>query len=114
MKTLRDALLATTVQESDIRCSLALDVDETHEKKAPQTRDSLIGYIRVLEDDFLEAAQDTYNLTVSQLRIKNPMMVLVTEGTGPHHQVVDGQVVSPHLEEGNGVEDPPSLDLQMV
>lgn len=114
VKTLRDVLLGFVGQESVLRHSLAPAADETDEKKTLQTWASLIVHIRVLKDDRMETAQDTYNSTVSQLKIKNPTVELVTEGTEPFHRVIDGQVMASHLRDGSGAEESTSPDEQMV
>ncbi|XP_058783577.1 uncharacterized protein LOC131658282 [Vicia villosa] len=86
-------------QEASLRHSQAPAEDESKEEKALLTRADLIQYIRVLGSDCVATAEDTYHSTVAQLKLKNPGVELVIEGTGPYHRVEGDQIVSPAFEE---------------
>lgn len=76
---------SSTVKEAALRRSLAHAEDETDEEKTLQTREDLINYIPVLGDDCFATSQDTYDSTIAQMKLKNPGVELVTEGTSHLH-----------------------------
>ncbi|XP_058775553.1 uncharacterized protein LOC131649814 [Vicia villosa] len=94
-RTLYGTMLSSSVREASLRRSQAPAEDESEEEKALLTRADLIQYIRVLGSDCVAAAEDTFHSTVAQLKLKNPGVELVTEGTGPYHRVEGDQIVSP-------------------
>ncbi|XP_058741879.1 uncharacterized protein LOC131614286 [Vicia villosa] len=98
-RTLYRAMMSSSVKEASLRQSQAPAEDDTEEERALLTRADLIQYIRVLGGDCVAAAEDTYNSTVAQLKLKNPGVELVTEGTGPYHRVEGDQIVSPNFGE---------------
>ena len=71
--------------------------DESMEEQALLSRVDLIGRIRVLEEDIVEALSYGFNLAVQQVQAVNPGLELVTSGIGPFHRVVDGKIVSPEV-----------------
>ncbi|XP_058767921.1 uncharacterized protein LOC131641640 [Vicia villosa] len=96
-RTLYGAMLSSSVKEVSLRRSPAPAEDETEEERALLTRADLIQYIRVLGGDCVAAAEDTYNSTVAQLKLKNPGVELVTAGTGPYHRLEGDHIVSPNF-----------------
>ncbi|XP_058785349.1 uncharacterized protein LOC131660187 [Vicia villosa] len=84
---------------ASLRHSQAPAEDETEEERALLTRADSIQYIRVLGGDSVVATEDTYNSTVAQLKLKNPGVELVTEGTVPYHRVEGDQIISLDFEE---------------
>ncbi|XP_058782842.1 uncharacterized protein LOC131657462 [Vicia villosa] len=98
-RNLYGVMMSSSVKEASLRRYQAPAEDETDEEKALLTRADLIQYIRVLGGDCVAAAEDTYNSTVAQLKLKNPEVELVSEGTGPYHRVDGDQIVSPDFGE---------------
>lgn len=76
--TLYGVMQSATVKDIALRRSLAPAEDERDEDKVLLTQVDLVGYIRVLGDDCLATGHDTYDSTISQLRIINPRVEQVT------------------------------------
>ena len=56
------------------------------------SRAELIARIRVLEQDVVDTLSYGFNATVEKLRILNPGVEFVVEGTWPFNQVIDGKI----------------------
>lgn len=62
----------------------------------------------------MDTAQDIYDSTVVQLKIVNPGVEFVTEGTMRLHRVADGRIVAPDLSDGSGREKSSAKDDQSM
>lgn len=105
VRTLYETIQVVALREAVIHRSMASAEHETDEEKSLKTRVELIGHIRVLEDDCFATAQETYHSIITQLRIANPGVKLVTMQIGNLHQIVDGKIVAPNLWDGNREEE---------
>lgn len=105
IRTLYGLTLCSAVREVALKRSMAPVEDEIDGERALQAWVDLVNNIRVLGDDFLATAQDTYDSTISQQKLNNLGVELVTEGTGPLHWVEDGRIVSPDVGDRRGAEE---------
>ena len=59
------------------------------------TKVDLIAGLCVLEQDVVDILGYSFNTVVKQLKILNPGVEIVVEGTGPFNQVVGGKILYP-------------------
>lgn len=69
--------------------------DDTEEEKTISTRAHLISRVRELVHDCLDTLGARFKAAVEQLKVVNPEVDLVTMGTNPLFNLVDGEIVIP-------------------
>ena len=83
---------------AELEAVIAPAEEENEDEMRLKTRAELIARIRSLGADCIAAVNFGFDAAVEQLQVVNPELQLVTDGIGPLHQIVDGQVVPPEFE----------------
>jgi hypothetical protein len=84
-------------EKEDLISAMKPTADETEATNAFSSRGELVKEILALRQDTIEAASYAFTNAVEQLKIANPGVELVTEGTGMLYQVKDGRIVVPEV-----------------
>ncbi|KAK2441118.1 hypothetical protein QL285_012450 [Trifolium repens] len=97
VKALKLQVEAEQKEKEDLISAMKPTADETEATNAFSSRAELVKEILALRQDTIEAASYAFTNVVEQLKIANPGVELVTEGTGMLYQVKDGRIVVPEV-----------------
>jgi predicted RNase H-like nuclease (RuvC/YqgF family) len=95
VKSLKLQLVTEHKEKEDLKSAMNPAADETDAMNIFGTRAELVKEILTLRQDTIDAASYAFTNAVEQLKIANPGVSLVTEGTGMLYRVKDGHIVVP-------------------
>jgi hypothetical protein len=93
VKGLKLQLEVEQKEKEDLKSAMKPTAEETESTNVFSSRAELVKEILTLRQDTIDAASYAFTNAVAQLRIANPRVNLITEGTGMLYQVKDGRIV---------------------